>query len=224
MSEEKNNKHLVVFLGVKTSGKDWNAKPYLEMGYKKISFADPLRNMLWEILGFAPNEKISYSDFKNVSFDIWTKKTGRNTLDLLNLLPEKTNISSIRKMLQNLGSVMKKMFGQEYWAKLWYDNVLQADCNVVCTDCRFEYEIKKALSLSKKGYEVKFVWCCYSGANFKEILKDKHESEALAQYIYWNQDKYKLCDGCYISIETLKKIMKDFSVFQKANNKILSIS
>lgn len=193
-----NKKNLIVFLGLKNCGKDYNSQPYLEMGFKKISFADPLREMVWSILDYTPNKELNYDDFKKS--DTILKKSWF----------KKIKITTGRKILQNAGSVIKRMFGETIWADLWVKSVLDSDTDVCCTDCRFTYEVEKALSLSRKGYNVSFIWVCYGKANFDEILKDKHESELLSQFIYYNQEKYGLHDLCEIKPKVLKQIISDF--------------
>ena len=216
---ETKSKELVVFIGCKNFGKNWNAKPYIEAGYKEIAFADSLRDMLWNILGFKPSEDFTYDEMKKSK--LITHKVKR-FLKIFNI--KKTiEVSTFRILLQNLGSVMKKTFGDNFWVNIWYKKVLESDCNIVTTDIRLPNEIKKALTLIKSNYNVKFVWCCYSGANFQEILKDTHESEQLAQYMYWNQDKYSLFDGCPIDIDTINKILKDYSKFQKSKNRLSNL-
>ena len=209
--KDKDKKEVVVFLGLKTTGKDYNSQVYLKNGYKKVALADPLRSMLWSILGFYPSRfTIEYNKFKNIEFNA-------NILGkLFNFIPffKRIGVTTVRKMLQNLGSEMKILFGEDFWAKQWCEHVedilVNTKYNVVCTDCRFPVEIKKALSLTRKGYKVKFIWVCYENANFKEILKDKHESEALAQYLYYNREKYGLKDGTEISNKKIKDILKDY--------------
>lgn len=196
--DKKNKKNLIVFMGLKNCGKDYNSQPYLDMGFKRVSFADTLRDMVWSMLDYIPNKKFTYDDFKKA--DVIFKKS----------LFKNNKITTGRKILQNAGSVIKKMFGETIWADLWAKNVLESEQNVVCTDCRFVYEVKKALSLSRKGYDVSFIWVCYEKANFRYILKDKHESETLSQFIYYNQDKYGLYDLCVIKPKVLKQILSDF--------------
>lgn len=212
MSENK--KDLVIFIGCKNFGKNWNARPYIASGYKEIAFADSLREMLWSILGFEPKEDFTYDDMKKSM--LFSYKIKRK----FKIFKQKIEVATFRALLQNLGSTMKQMFGDNFWTNIWYKKVLASDCNVVTTDIRFPNEIKKALTLAKKGYNVKFIWCCYSGANFVEILKDTHESEQLAQYIYWNQDEYKLYDGCPIDIDVINKILKDYSQLQKSKERL----
>lgn len=202
MKKINNKKQLIMTLGLKNCGKGYNSEPFINAGYEKISFADPLREMCYKILDFYPSNKFTYNEFK--MSDLSIKK---------NLFKNK-KVTTGRKILQNTGSVIKEFFGEEIWANLWYNSVLESKKNIVCDDARFVYEIKKAMSLSRKGYEVVFIWCCYNGANFKEILKDTHESEALSQFIYKNQDKYGLYDGCRIKHTVLKTILKEYENLQ----------
>lgn len=199
MSEKK---EIIVFLGLKNCGKGFNSKPYINSGYKKLSFADPLREIAYDILDYTPDKKFNYDDFK--MSDIVLKKG----------FFKKKKITTGRKILQNTGSVIKDFFGEDIWATMWYNSVLESGSNIVCDDARFTYEIEKALSLSRKGYKVKFIWCCYQGADFKEILKDSHESEALSQFIYKNQIKYGLYDACLIKHTTIKQIIKDYKALK----------
>lgn len=203
------NKNIICFLGCKGTGKDYNSELCIKHGYIKMAFADPLREIAWKILGYTPDTKnnLSYADFKNCIL------TSEKPSKLFKFIPWYNSfvITSVRKILQNIGSVFKELFGETYWSNLWYKRVLDSNVdNIVCTDARFTYEIKKVLSLVKKGYAIKFVWCQYENANWKDILKDKHESEALAQFIYFNRDKYNLYDGCIIGHDLIRKIIKEF--------------
>lgn len=196
MTDTKNNE-LICFLGTKRSGKDYNAQKYIDIGYTKMALADSLRDMLWGILGWTPTAQ-QYNQRKESS--LW----------FLDGVLKFVKVTSIRKMLQNLGSFMRDNVDKNFWANIWYNKILDSNKNIVCTDVRYPNEIKKAISLSKKGYNVMFIWCCYEGANYAEILKDTHESESLAQFLYRNQDKYRLYDGCRINDRILKRILKDY--------------
>lgn len=201
-----NKNELIVFMGLKECGKNYNAQKYINRGYTKIDLADSLRDMLWDILGWKPNKECNYSQFKK---SVLTTEVP-DKFFLFNWYKDIT-ITTGRKLLQNLGSAVKKLFGETIWAKIWYEKVLQNSGNTVCCDCRFTYEVKKALSLTRKGYTVKFIWCCYKNANFKEILQDKHESEALNQFIYYNREKYGLKDGYTIPHTLISHILEDFT-------------
>lgn len=197
-------KEVVCMLGLKTCGKDYNAQRYIKDGYKKIALADPLREILWSVLGYMPD---NYQEFKTCDI----KATHKTTLYKIFGLTETFKITTVRKMLQNTGSVFKRLFGQDFWADMWKKAVLNSSKNVVCTDVRFDYEVKKALSLTRSGCKVKFIWCCYKNADFDEILKDYHESEKFNQFLYCNRNKYGLQDGCIISHKTMRQILKDYN-------------
>lgn len=209
MFKQENDKQIVSMLGLKNTGKDYNAKPFIEAGFKKIAFADSLRSILWGILGYTPDgDNIPYNDFKKCEFKV--KKS----------LFKTESITTVRKMLQNTGSVFKELFGQNYWTNKWVKDVLESDNNkIVVTDTRFDYEIKKIISLKKKGYKVNFIWCQYEGADYNKLLSDTHESEALAQFMYKNRDKYGLYDTCTINEINMLKILKDFNKHNKNLNK-----
>lgn len=198
-------KEVICMLGLKTCGKDYNAQRYIkELGYTKIALADPLRQTLWNILGYTPTD---YQEFKNCDI----RARHRTALCKFIHLTETFKISTVRKLLQNTGSEFKRLFGQDFWADLWKKAVLNSNKNVVCTDVRFGYEVEKALSLTRSGCKVKFFWCCYKGANFDEILKDKHESEKFNQFLYYNRERYGLQDGHAISHKTMRQILKDYN-------------
>lgn len=200
-------KQVIAFLGLKTSGKDYNAKVYIDAGFKKIALADPLRKMAWNILGYNPDlmGNIPYNEFKN---NILFTKENKKILNIPHT--KEIEITSIRKILQNLGTECKKLFGEDYWCNLWYIDVINSEKNVVVTDIRFINEINTVLKLKDAGYDVMFIWCQYKGADYKNILKDCHESEMFNQFIYCNREKYGLQDLSVISEDLMKQIIKDY--------------
>ena len=210
MSDKKN---IIAFMGLKTCGKDYQSQAYINIGYKKIALADPLREVAWNILGYNPEEKgnIPYNDFKNCNLSAEVEHK------FMGVLPYYTDvkITSIRKILQNIGTEFKRLFGTDYWCNLWYDSVVKSGENVVLTDLRFPNEVKKVLELKDVGYNVTFRWCQYEKADYDKILADKHESELLNQFIYYNRDKYKLHDSCIIKEDVLKRILEDFEKTKK---------
>lgn len=211
---EEKEKSIICFLGCKGSGKDYNSKAYIKNDFKKIAFADALREVVWDILGYHPiddkykniaKDSFTYSEFKQCELF-----AGKKIFNFIPIISRCSSITSIRKILQNTGSVFKELFGENYWTNIWYKKVLEYDGNVVVTDVRFPYEINKILKLKKQGYNVTFIWCQYENADWNKIMQDKHESEALSQFIYLHSCKYKLHDGSIIDDKTIKRIIKDF--------------
>lgn len=196
--DKAQKKQIVVILGLRGSGKSFASKPYTGMGYTTVSFADPLRTIAFKSLGYVETPNFNYDDFK------------KSTLYAKKGMFKKVKLNTGRQLLQQTGSVIKELFGKEVWADAWQKTVLLLDSNVVNDDCRFDYEVEKALKLIRKGYEVNFVWSCYDGNDYTEAMNDTHESEALAQFIYRNQDKYGIHDLSVIGHKLMKQILADF--------------
>lgn len=188
------NQKVKVFLGLMGSGKDYNAEPFIQAGYKHVAFADALRNILYETLGYRPEnyEKFKISDVR------------------LGFLRK---ISTGRKLLQNLGTALRKYIDKDIWVNTLIKNIVNTP-KVVITDCRFDNEVSKLIKYAEKtGCDISFVWCCYKSKKYEQGLKEKHESEALAQYITNNCD-FK--DQEEISINDLKYIIKEYRKYKNS--------
>ena len=79
---------------------------------------------------------------------------------------------------------------------------------VVITDCRYDNEVSKLLKYAEKASaNIDFIWCCYPSDKYKQGLKEKHESEALAQFI---TQEYYYNDGDNIPNKDMKSIVSRF--------------
>lgn len=167
--------NLVCFLGRNGSGKTYQANLLVKhQGYTKISMADAMRELLWKIFNFKPENDQEYQIFKTSLF------IAKNTsLDV--------QISG-RELLQNVGQACKEMFGQDFWLKFWFQKCLDLNklnsqqTNITVDDIRFSIEIEQAKQLGAK-----FIWCDYQNGNYN---LDLHPSEALANKIL-DSGKYK---------------------------------
>ena len=192
MDNTQQKQDIRVYLGALGGGKDFSAKPYIQKGYKHCAFADTLRDILWDILGYKPKnyEKFKLSDVR---------------LGFLN------KISTGRKLLQNLGSTLRKFIAEDVWVDILIKNIA-FEPKVVITDCRFSNEVAKLLKYAEKaGSNITFIWCCYPSKKYQQGLKETHESEALAQFI---TQRYNFKNGDTISIEQIKVILKDYKRFR----------
>lgn len=193
---DKNKKELVAVLGLYGSGKSYITKPYTRQGFTKMSFADPLREIAFKILGYT-GKILNYDEFK------------KSSLNLKKNLFKKEKLNTGRQVLQQTGSVIKDLFGQTVWADLLTKSVLDNKQNVIIDDVRFDYEVQSILKLKRHGYKVTFIWACYEKNDYTNALKDEHESEKLAQFMYLNQDKYNLQDTHDIPHSVIKNILSD---------------
>ncbi len=118
------------------AGKDSAANALVrDLGYKKISFADPLRRLALLVdpmiypqtpaVNMAPHNRLAWvvqgSSGWEASKDRW---------------PE------VRRILQNLGVGCREVFGEDVWVKLALDVALGHD-KVVIADCRFLNEAEE---------------------------------------------------------------------------------
>ena len=154
---------LVIFAGVMGSGKDFQCSLLESRRYTKIAFADPLREMAWKILGWAPKNNEEYEVFK------------KNTIGHLGLLT-----FTGREFLQNLGQTMREI-DPDFWCKLWQvkvDKLLKEGGKVCCSDARFFNELSYA---SNCFCPSAFVFCDYVSERYDAT--NKHISEELSQYL-----------------------------------------
>lgn len=174
---------LVSFLGVLGGGKDFSANKLVKEGYIKVAFADELREMAWDILGWRPDA----DDFDR-QYD-WFKKLPLNRRCEINTSSELyLNYKSPgwiqydrditgRQFLQNLGTEGIRKRDPDFWARITKQKIqklLDEGKKVVTTDARFSNEIQ---SLSELGAQ--FIFCNYKSDRYDAT--NTHESEALAQ-------------------------------------------
>jgi len=189
---------LICYVGVMGSGKDFNAKKYIEENpkTKHINFADELREMAWDILGWRPNKNEEYDAFKRTDF----KDCGELRSDLS---------FTGREFLQRLGTEALRKRDPNFWVKCWVKKVQEAlndGYDVVCSDCRFDNELRFAIGINYSANlstpaSPYFVFCNYISDRYDSI--NTHESEKFAQTLL--KDGFN--DGEEITIEYLRDMM-----------------
>jgi energy-coupling factor transporter ATP-binding protein EcfA2 len=144
------NNKIVVFVGRMGSGKTTLAN-YLadHLGYKKVSFADPIRNML-RGLG------LTTEDMQEGKYINHPLLSGRNP----------------RFALQTLGTEWARdIMHKNFWVNIWKYNTLNFSLGeqfVATDDCRFDNE---AATVKKIGGTLIRI-------NRDGVVKDSHRSEA----------------------------------------------
>ena len=185
---------LVSYLGVLGGGKDFSANKLVKEGYIKVAFADELREMAWDILGWKPDA----GDFDR-QYD-WFKKLSIGMRPEISISSDRNLKSSYappypfnkeltgRQFLQNLGTEGIRKRDPDFWARITKQKIqklLDEGKKVVTTDSRFLNEVKV---LSELGAQ--FIFCNYKSDRYDD--KNTHESEALAQSLlkrgYKDQD------------------------------------
>ena len=128
---------IVGICGFQSSGKDTIAELLInEYGFKKLSFAGALKDVLSVIFGWSREklEGLTKEDREwREQIDVWWSKT----LDMPQLSP--------RYALQYFGTeLFRNHWHQDIWVKVVENkltNMVKEEGNVVITDCRFENEI-----------------------------------------------------------------------------------
>ena len=181
--------HLIVFIGVLGSGKGYQCSVLKKENYIQVDFADELRSMGWDILGWCPRPECQDRDYE------WFKKLRLDYIHLIYThsdeelewyfqvkqehdIKEDGFILTGRLFLQNLGTNAIRTRQPDFWVDSWRNKVkrLLDEENLVCTsDCRFLNELIVCHELGAR-----FIFCNYKSERYNS--KDIHESEKLAQF------------------------------------------
>lgn len=171
------NNKLIVFLGVKGSGKGHQTELLQKEGYVKVDFADALREECYELIGYVPED---YEQFKIKPITVLTDKLYEFMQDR-NILNNTTAIKMTgRDLLQVVGEERRKE-DINYWCNQWKDKVealLKEGKKVCCSDCRHYNEVTSAQEVAESPT---LVFCNFK--SFRYDAKDSHISEELAQYL-----------------------------------------
>ena len=155
---------IVVFTGYKQSGKSECAKALIEMGYVRMSFADPLKTML-STLGV--EDEYLYGDKKEEEEVPWLGVTGR-------------------KLMQTLGTQWgRKLIKQDLWVKAMEHRIVEIekeypDIQIVIDDGRFNDEI-----MMTRFFGATIIRVTRPEKRIVQRIKRKwfsHESERLPSY------------------------------------------
>ena len=155
-------REVIAFIGRQGSGKSFNAKKLAkEQGYQKISFADPLRHIAFNVIGMDYEEGMAkYDELKRT--------------ELFNGL-------TFRNILENLGSSVRQ-YDENFWATALTATIFNSMENVVIDDMRYpnEYFQVKTFCYSQ-GIEFKAYYCNYKSDVYEE--SNPHESAGLSNFL-----------------------------------------
>lgn len=159
----KKDIQIIGFCGAIGSGKDYQSSLFVQQGYTKIAFADPLRSLIWSLLKWEPRDDREYSMFKETFF---------------NSLPKKIPSFNGRDVLENLGEGAKNLFGKTIWVDAWEKILLQLYTEhginrFTVSDVRFKQEILRLFE-----YDAKIIFCNYHSNRY--TLNKNSPSQTLA--------------------------------------------
>lgn len=163
-------KKITVFIGVQGSGKDFNGNLLCEHGAVQVSFADKLREDIWELIGWSPASPEEYDAFKKATFQA--------------TIADKLVSFTGRGLLVKYATDIRRREDPDHWCKQLRGriaHVLEIAPAVVVTDCRFMNEVRHLIQISEEvGAEIEFVFCNFKSERYNPSFP--HESEWMAQY------------------------------------------
>lgn len=155
---------IYAFCGVMGSGKGYQCEQLKKEGFIQIDFADCLREMVWKMLDWQPQNPEQYDKFKKG--ELYIAPYG--------------NLNG-RLLLQRIGATMREL-NPDFWAKQWKMTVERAISmgynNICCSDVRYENEVNIIKSFSWKA-DVKIQFCDFHSDRYDST--NIHESEKMAQ-------------------------------------------
>ena len=160
--------HLVkiyAFCGVMGSGKGYSCQQLIDNeDFIQIDFADCLRDMVWKMLDWQPENAEEYDLFKKGKF----------------FIPRYGKING-RLLLQRIGATMREI-DPDFWVKQHQAKIERAISmgynNICISDARYKNELESLLSNSWQA-EVKITFCDYHSERYD--ADNTHESEKMAQ-------------------------------------------
>lgn len=153
---------VIAFCGFEKSGKDYSCKRLMNtMGFKKVAFADALREVAFNILGIPFEEGMKHYE----SLKVTKLYNGLN----------------FRNILENLGASIRK-YNKDFWAQTVISKIKGSPKNICISDLRYpnEYRIVKEFC-DKNGISFKLIFCDYKSEGYRD--NNPHESARLARYL-----------------------------------------
>ena len=155
------NQEVIAFLGRQGSGKNYQSDRLIKTGYKKLSFADPLRKMACKVIG------IDY-------------EKAMRKYDELKKTPLINNLT-FRNILENLGSGVREI-DENFWVKGVIQGIRGTMKNIVIDDMRYPNEYLELWQFCQDHNIIfKAYLCDYHSDRYD--ASNTHESAALANYL-----------------------------------------
>jgi hypothetical protein len=116
------------------AGKDTAAMPLVDLGFKKVGFADALKALAYESdplirSGATVNVNIGHGRLKHIVSQLGWERA-------------KDDVPEVRRFLQDLGVAARTVFGEDFWIDRWAEHP-GSPLDVVVCDVRFGNEFER---------------------------------------------------------------------------------
>lgn len=161
---------IVAFIGRAGSGKDYQCELLSKKGYKKLAFADALRDIAFSSLGLDTKSCMPYYDYMKADSNCIEIKVGE---------AYKRNIS-FRSFLEYLGTQGIRKYDNNFWVNALLNTIYNERYDKVCiSDMRFANEFRLTDKFAKEnGYKFKCIFCNYYSNRYQE--NNNHDSARLS--------------------------------------------
>jgi hypothetical protein len=134
--------NVIAISGWARAGKDTIADYLVEnYGYRKISFADPMREALYRL-----NPLV-----RDIGGMVWSL---RQVIDLAGWEGAKNITPDVRTLMQRFGTeVGRELFGYDFWVDLAFSKI-DSNEKIVFADCRFQNEANATLAFGGEVWRV----------------------------------------------------------------------
>lgn len=190
------SKNIISFIGRAGSGKDYQCNLLVEKGYKKVAFADALRNIAFASLGIPSLTGYKYYEDMKALPCISINIQDKNTL---------TSISehklTFRQYLEMLGTQGIRYYDENFWCKCLGSTILDTHYTNICiSDLRFKNEYDYLYTFCKDhNFSFTCIFCDYKSSRYQDI--NNHQSAKLANWLV--EQGYK--DGQQITKDDIDK-------------------
>ena len=169
---------VIAFVGRAGSGKDYQCSLLEKQGYKKIAFADALREIAFAI--FDLDQKIAmehYDILKSYNCVEFMDYDNKHTLWQHKQL-------NFRQILENLGTQGIRNYDNDFWARCVVhklQKMLPNEIHVCISDLRFPNEYKLVSQFCKENnINFKCIFCDYHSDRYQE--NNEHDSAKMSNY------------------------------------------
>ena len=175
---------VLAFVGTEGSGKTFSCQRLLmTKGFKKVSFANSLRDIAYLTLDIKDRTPEQYDKLKTKNCiavqDSWDEND-----EVGPLRPDNSSTGhylNFRNILENLGSAVRK-YDEDFWAKSVLKYIEETPQNICIDDLRYPNEYRVLNSYCKKNQiDFKVVFTDYHSERYRD--DNPHESAGLANYL-----------------------------------------
>lgn len=161
---------IVAFVGRAGSGKDYQCSLLTEKGYRKVAFADALRDIAFSCFD------IPYE------FGMQRYEEMKAKEDCIKVLTEDSlHELNFRQFLEYLGTQGIRKYDNDFWCNCLIKTLKETTDNICISDMRFINEYDKLKQFAEENdYELKVIFCDYPSGRYQ--TNNKHESARMGNY------------------------------------------